>query len=557
MTVIKWMKQIVLGLLTVILLTVLILIFVHPGVAYAAETDETAAEYEAELFDTSEPITVDILMDADVWQAFLDNASEKEWTSCDVVINGTRFDNVGIRTKGDSSLDSVAYDKNSDRYSFKLKFDKYVDGQTAWGLDKLNLNNNYGDASNMKEAMIYDMFASLGADASLYNYAAIYVNGEYWGVYLALEPVDDAFLARNYGSEKGKLYKPGEDEIDDFEDYDETDEAKWELMEMLSMLDPDTELDAELTELLTSTLGENWSETITADEMGSDEAWDDMYWDMGGADLNYIDDNLENYWSIWNCEVTKTNNEDHSRVVAALKNISSGKSLEQYLNMDNVLKYMAVHNFSVNYDSLTGDGPHNYYLYESGGKLNLIPWDYNLCFGSYVVAWDADPTSTEYASSVINTPIDDTWAQTSFFDAILQNEAYLAKYHEYYQQFVDEYVLGGGFRDFYERTRAVIDELVKTDPNAFYSYEAYDDAAKMLAQAVRLRGESVKGQLDGTIPSTFDGQTAAQDALVDASSVNIAMIGGDNTGDDFYGEFDEAALLEYIRELAEQLNNAE
>ena len=87
----------------------------------------------------------------------------------------------------------------TDRYSFKLEFDHYVDGQTCFGLDKLILNNNYADATNMKEALIYDMYQYLGADASLYNYAKLSVNGEYWGVYLALEAVEDSFLLRNYG----------------------------------------------------------------------------------------------------------------------------------------------------------------------------------------------------------------------------------------------------------------------------------------------------------------------------------------------------------------------
>ena len=44
---------------------------------------------------------------------------------------------------------------------------------------------------------------------------------------------------------------------------------------------------------------------------------------------------------------------------------------------------------------------------------------------------------------------------------------------------------------------------------------------------------------------------------MDASSVNISAMGGDDTGDDFYGEFDEAALIEYITELARQLKNEE
>ena len=83
-----------------------------------------------------------------------------------------------------------------------------MDGQTCFGLDKLVLNNNYADATSMKEALIYDMYRYLGADASLYNYAKISDNGEYWGVYLAIEAVEDSFMLRNYGAQSGELYKP-------------------------------------------------------------------------------------------------------------------------------------------------------------------------------------------------------------------------------------------------------------------------------------------------------------------------------------------------------------
>jgi hypothetical protein len=60
----------------------------------------------------------------------------------------------------------------------------------------------------MKEALIYDMYQFIGADVSLYNYAKVSVNGEYWGVYLALEAVDESFMLRNFGTQDGELYKP-------------------------------------------------------------------------------------------------------------------------------------------------------------------------------------------------------------------------------------------------------------------------------------------------------------------------------------------------------------
>ena len=46
------------------------------------------------------------------------------------------------------------------------------------------------------------------ADGGLYQYASIFVNGEYWGVYLALEAVEESFALRNYGVDYGNFYKP-------------------------------------------------------------------------------------------------------------------------------------------------------------------------------------------------------------------------------------------------------------------------------------------------------------------------------------------------------------
>ncbi|MDE7286715.1 MAG: CotH kinase family protein, partial [Lachnospiraceae bacterium] len=135
--------------------------------------------YESELFDTDEIIQIDIQMADEKWEQMLADASREEYISCDVVVNGEKIQNVGIRPKGNTSLSAIVMNPDTDRFSLKLEFDRYVEGQTCLGLDKLILNNNYADATNMKEAVIYDMFQYLGADASLYNYAKVSVNGEY------------------------------------------------------------------------------------------------------------------------------------------------------------------------------------------------------------------------------------------------------------------------------------------------------------------------------------------------------------------------------------------
>ncbi|MBR0510567.1 MAG: CotH kinase family protein [Clostridia bacterium] len=247
----------------------------------------------------------------------------------------------------------------------------------------------------------------------------------------------------------------------------------------------------------------------------------------GGANLNYTDDDLDSYSTIWESEVTGTSKGDHRRVVTALKNISEGTDLETYLNVDNVLKYMAVHTFSVNMDSLSGSMAHNYYLYEYDGQLNIIPWDYNLSFGGMSMGGSGD------ATHMVNDAIDTPFSGTKFFDALLEDETYLAQYHAYLQQLTDAYVNGGRFDETYTRIRSQIDALVETDPTAFYDYDEYQTAAEMLYETVKLRAESISGQLAGTIPSTDAGQRQDASAFVDASGIDVTAMGQLNMGASF------------------------
>lgn len=528
-------------------------------------------EYETALFDTDSVISVNILMDESDWEDMLEDATAEEYHKCNVEINEKTFYQVAIRPKGNTSLSSIANDPATDRYSFKLEFDHYVDGQTCFGLDKLILNNNYADATNMKEALVYDMYRYLGADASLYNYAKISVNGEYWGVYLALEAVEDSFLMRNYGAENGELYKPesmdmgggfdaddkkgresadgdfkegnfsdenfmnknanensedsqsedGDSPSEDSEAEDSKDKASSDKNQENALHSVPQNIDESI---------ENSSENMPPEgrpEMKPDSANMPAMGGKGvsnsgnGANLNYTDDDLDSYSTIWDGEVTKTKKADHKRVVTALKNISEGNDLESYMDIDNLLRYMAVHIFSVNDDSLSGMMAHNYYLYESGGRLNIIPWDYNLSFGGMGKNNDA--------TGVVNDAIDNAFSGTEFFDTLMENETYHEQYYSYMQQLVDSYIDGGAFDEFYERVRSQIDELVEEDPTAFYSYEEYQTAADTLYQVVKLRGESIQGQLDGTIPSTGEEQKNSE-ALTDASGIDLSVMGSMNTG---------------------------
>ncbi len=513
--------------------------------------------YEEKLFNTDQILAINIEMDQEDWNDLLQNSVSEEYAMCDVVVDGTTFSNVGIRAKGNSSLSQVA-SADSNRYSFKVEFDHYIADQNCFGLDKLALNNCFADATMMREYLAYDMFAYLGADASLYNYAVIYVNGKYWGVYLALEAVEESFMVRNYGTNYGEAYKPdslnfggagrmqGVEMDDMFQRIQEAWGTGWQ--------DPTengtrTDIGANSTDLPAaagqgnrpknlpnasvadlSRLGGPAVGTPTDRRPATErEPRFNLPGPGGGsgitsaATLNYLGEDLDDYVAIWDASVFDSSDSDHKRVLNALKNISEGRALEKYMDVENLLKYMAVQTFVYNLDSLTGNMAHNYYLYEEDGLLNLIPWDYNMAFGGF---------QTRSAADMVNFPIDTPFTSAledrEFFAALL--EEYQTQYHEYLRTLVEKYVLGGEFMLVYERVRSQIDDLVTEDPTAFFSYDEYDAAAQMLCTLIALRGESVLGQLDGTIPSTTTGQKADSSAVIDASAIDLSVLGSMGRG---------------------------
>ncbi|NOU94635.1 spore coat protein CotH [Paenibacillus sp. LMG 31456] len=161
---------------------------------------------EEKVFPKDKVVDVKITLDPDDFQDMLDNASNEEFKTASVDYNGQHFDNVAVRTKGNLSLRSVV-SSDSDRYSFKIAFDENISSQTLYGISKINLNNNYSDASYMREFLAYELAESMGLPTPKYSFVNVYVNDELKGFYLAVEQIGDEYLKRNFGNAYGALYK--------------------------------------------------------------------------------------------------------------------------------------------------------------------------------------------------------------------------------------------------------------------------------------------------------------------------------------------------------------
>ncbi|MCP4135834.1 MAG: cellulosomal protein [bacterium] len=171
-------------------------------------TPGAANAVAAEMFPSDEVIEVRLELSNADWQDIRANPLDEEFHPGTIVYNGITVNNVAIRTKGNSSLRSVAEDPDSDRYSLKIDFNYYTDGQDLMGYQKIVLNNNYMDPSYLRETIAYNLMREMGLPAPQITFANLYINDELFGLYTAVEAIDDEFIKANFENSDGDLYKP-------------------------------------------------------------------------------------------------------------------------------------------------------------------------------------------------------------------------------------------------------------------------------------------------------------------------------------------------------------
>ena len=514
-----------------------------------AADDSVSSRYEDKLFDDSYVHTIDIEMSD--WDSLLENATAEEYSAANVTIDGETVKNVGIRAKGNTSLSTVSQ-LGSDRYSLKIEFDAYQKGNTYYGLDKLCLNNLIQDYTMMKDYLAYKLMYQFGANAPLVSFCFITVNGEDWGLYLAVEAVEDSFLERNYGSNYGNLYKPDSMSMGggrgNGRDFDMRD-MDFDEMGIKNPFERDDDSSKEASEEASeeaSQEGPGGVPDFASNGNSSDSRFDfggggpDFSggfpgggfggFGMGSSDvkLQYSDDDVDSYSTIFNNAKTNIDTADKKRLISALKSLNEGISdsdtekIGEGVNIEEVMRYMVIHNFLVNSDSYIGSMIHNYYLYEENGKLSMIPWDYNLAYGTFQ-SGDSDGA----VNDPIDTPLSITEGSTDrpMFSWITACDEYKEMYHQYYQEFLDDFYSNGYLTDLVDTTYEMIKDYVDRDPTKFCTTEEYEKAVETIRIFVELRCESIKGQLEGTIGSTDSEQSANSAALIDASSINLSDMG--------------------------------
>lgn len=377
---------------------------------YRAKASE--GKYD-EYFLTDGIQKVSIEIDENNLNYMLQNAQDKPYVMSDsVTIGDTTLKYCGLRTKGSYTLEhSATENPGSDRFSFVVNFGKYIKKkdygktQNFYGLKKVSFNNFFFDKSMMKEYISFRLMHEMGLPAPQAGLARLYINGEYYGVYAMVESLDTPILEQYLNCDDKELssyLKKPEDTSFSYKALKADDSPLWEN-------DQDTYNDVK--DMLPTVM--DWVEKLNDLSEGKD------------FDGNEIDVNSEKYLRL----------------------------LSQIMDVDEAVKYFAVHSWLVQIDDMFVEY-HNFGLYvDRSGKSLLIPWDYDLSFGTYYPL--TAQFTANYNLDVMYKPAmgnmyggtrkqkDSAYKNFPLFHVIFQNDSLLEKYHKYMLECSQIASLGG------------------------------------------------------------------------------------------------------------------
>ncbi len=332
-------------------------------------------------------------------------------------VNGTRYDSVGIRYKGNSSYFRSRKDTSKKlpfnvKLDFRLKEQKMKDGHTT-----IKLSNSFLDPSFMRDPLAYFMIRRY-MPAPACNFAKVHINKEFYGLYINTESIDELFIQKHFGTQAGFLVK----------------------------CDPD-----------------NWKRVRSQTGCPKGENASLMYLNdsPGCYDAFYEVDDPASWKPLIN--LVKVLNQEPNKV-------------ETVLNIDQTLWMHALNNVMVNLDSYTGSLSHNYYLWiDSTGVGHPLIWDLNMAFGgwrrdfSFNVMTDQELIEYSPLAEFSN-------AKRPLISKVLRTPLFRKVYIAHIKTIVNECLASGVWLTEAETLLKDIDPWVKKDSLKLYTYDDFKNS---------------------------------------------------------------------------------
>jgi len=375
----------------------------------------------------------------DNWEeilARLKDQGNKKRVTATLKISGVTYDSVGVRYKGNSSYYSVKR-SGSPKLPFNIKLNHKIKGQKINGTyNTIKLSNVFRDPSFIRETLAYEV-AREYMHASKCNYARLYVNGKYMGLYNSVESVDKGFLKSHFGTKTGDLIK----------------------------CDP---LD----------IKQAINKTSSSKDCKPGDFAALMY---QGKDSICYENNYE----------FKSDNKWQPLIDLTEKLNTDPENVHNLLEVDQCLWMLAFNNVLVNLDSYSGKLSHNFYLYQDSlGVFHPIVWDMNMAFGGFRYSGASNkPMSNEELidmSLFLHYKNEKRPLISKLFSVDLYRKMYVA----HIKTMLNEYFKSGKYKSSAQQVQSSIDYYVKSDENKLYEYELFK---KNINETVPVGKQSIIG----------------------------------------------------------------
>lgn len=362
------------------------------------------------LYDIGTVQKIEITFAQQNWDYMLDTAkqgSEGYLMASQVVINGQPFDSVGVKYKGNSS-----YSSSRVKNPFHIKLDYTIDDQAYEGVEDIKLSNGFQDPSMIREALAYSLLRNY-MNCSRSNFAEVYVNGAYLGLYTNTEDVNSQFLSTHFYSSDGVFVKCN-------------------------------------------------PQMIGGPGGGS-----------GKSNLRYISADSSSYFTRYEVK----SDYGWKDLVSLCSTVTNNRTaLPDVMDMDRAIWMLAFNNLTVNLDSYSGSFVQNYYLYkDQTERYNAIVWDLNMCFASFTQTGStALSSSTQKQQMSTTLHIND--AEWPLIQAVLNNASYRKMYFAHMRTMNREMFKSGLYKTLANSMQATISASVQADPNKFYTFTQFQNS---------------------------------------------------------------------------------
>ena len=138
------------------------------------------------------------------WTQLLANFPSGTDIPANMTVDGVSYPNVGVRFRGNTSY--VLLPPGSQKMSFNIRMDSFVPGQDVLGYDNLNLNNGFQDPTFLREFLTYMVCRRYGPAPGC-NFVRLFLNGQYWGVYINVQQPNKDMMGEWFRSNDGNRYR--------------------------------------------------------------------------------------------------------------------------------------------------------------------------------------------------------------------------------------------------------------------------------------------------------------------------------------------------------------